>query len=212
MVVGVGADHLGPLREADTAVAENGVKISEGSEGAVGQRLIGEGPQTLGRLEFRGVGGQGHQFNPLGDTEVRAGMPARLVEGKQDVLIRTGSDLAGKVGEREIEGGGADGGQEEPVGPPTGRMEEGVHVQPLIALADHGEGAAAFGSPDAAQDRFEPDPVLVRGPDFNRPLRHGSSPRRYERREVCLKAACAAGSARSCRGRGTRELWPKRCK
>ena len=84
-----------------------------------------------------------------------------------------------------------------------GGMDEGVHIEPLVLLLDWSHRPGAFGCPDPTQDRFEPDPVLILGPGFHSYARQRLLPFRYQVGEVCLKAACAAGSASSDRGRGT---------
>src|SRR3954468_21746400 len=55
--------------------------------------------------------------------------------------------------------------------PIQGRLHERGHVQPLVAVVTQRDGALAFGGPDAAQDRPQPDAVLIRGPDLDRFVR-----------------------------------------
>src|SRR3954452_21170965 len=51
------------------------------------------------------------------------------------------------------------------------RLDEGGDVQPLIAVMAKRDGPLAFGRPDPAQDRLQPDAVLVGRPDFDRRVR-----------------------------------------
>jgi len=48
---------------------------------------------------------------------------------------------------------------------------EGGHIKPLVAVVTKSDGPLAFGCPDAADDRLQPDAVLVRGPDLDRFVR-----------------------------------------
>ena len=41
----------------------------------------------------------------------------------------------------------------------------------MVAVVAEGDGPLAFGRPDAAQDRFQADAMLVDGPDLNRLVR-----------------------------------------
>src|SRR5215212_1801495 len=47
------------------------------------------------------------------------------------------------------------------------RLDEGGHVQPLIAVVTEGDGPLPLGRPDPAQDRLQPDAVLVGRPDLD---------------------------------------------
>src|SRR3954453_7182481 len=85
-----------------------------------------------------------------------------------------------------------------------GRLHEGDHVEPLEAVVAGRARALAFRRPDAAEDRLQPDAVLVRGEDFDdlagmlRRLLSGSGG------ELFLNASCSSAVARSgCSGRGT---------
>src|SRR5882724_5522970 len=46
-------------------------------------------------------------------------------------------------------------------------MIHNIHIHPLVAWSDHGPNAAAFAGPDPAQDRLEPDAMLILTPQFN---------------------------------------------
>src|SRR3954468_22503571 len=51
------------------------------------------------------------------------------------------------------------------------RLHEGGDVQPLVAVVTQRDRPLAFGRPHPAQDRLQPNAVLVRGPDLNRFVR-----------------------------------------
>ena len=42
-----------------------------------------------------------------------------------------------------------------------------IEIHPLIARSDHSPYPGSFSRPDAAQDRFETDAVLILAPEFN---------------------------------------------
>src|SRR4051794_806654 len=51
------------------------------------------------------------------------------------------------------------------------RLHESGHVQPLVAVVAGRGGAPPFGRSDPADDRLQPNAVLIRGPDLNRLVR-----------------------------------------
>src|SRR4051794_38639074 len=51
------------------------------------------------------------------------------------------------------------------------RLDEGGDVQPLIAVMAKRDRPLTFGRPDPAQDRLQPDAVLVGRPDLDRLVR-----------------------------------------
>src|SRR5690348_6389357 len=84
------------------------------------------------------------------------------------------------------------------------RLHEGDHVEPLEAVVAGRARSLALGRPDAAEDRLQPDAVLVRGEDLDnlagmlRRLLGGSGG------ELFLNASCSSAVARpGCSGRGT---------
>ncbi len=77
----------------------------------------------------------------------------------------------------------------------------------------HGARATALLGPDAAVGSLLPEAGLVLEPDLDpllRMRRKGLLNGLYE--PPLLKAACAAGSALGCTGRGTRFEKPRRCR
>src|SRR3954465_1744016 len=55
--------------------------------------------------------------------------------------------------------------------PIQGWLDEGGNVEPLVAVVAERDGPLTLGRPDPAQDRLQPDAVLVRGPDPDRRVR-----------------------------------------
>ena len=65
----------------------------------VGQRLVDQGPEMLGRLEFGGIGRQELEADAVGNRQILGDMPAGAIEHEHDDLVRSGSDLAGERGQ-----------------------------------------------------------------------------------------------------------------
>ena len=154
-----------------TALGDDVLKIGKGREMPVGKRLIQNRPEVLGGLKLGGVWGQVDGPDPVRHGQVGRGVPAGVVELKHDDAIPSRPSLAGKQGQQR--------GKERlghpvryvPEGLAGDRLHEGGDVQPLIAVMAKRDGPLAFGRPDPAQDRLQPDAVLVRGPDLNRLVR-----------------------------------------
>src|SRR3954470_9567764 len=55
--------------------------------------------------------------------------------------------------------------------PIQGRLDEGGHIKPLVAVVAEGDGTLTLGGPHPPDDRLQPDTVLVGRPDFDRLVR-----------------------------------------
>jgi hypothetical protein len=150
------------------------------------------------------------QMHPCWYMDLGADMPAGTVEHQDHLLARPCADRLGKFGKGERECGNRHGWQQQPPRPAGAWMHEAVELAPLVAMLHHGLGTLAARAPDAAQDGCEANTVLGGRPQRHRILRIGLLHRLHYGREVCLKAACAMGSACAWRGRGTFEVHPKR--
>ena len=76
------------VREDAAAVAQPSFQMLDRVERLVGECLVAERPQMLGRLHLGRVGWLELEDDAVGDLEVGAGMPAGTVEGEQDDLCR----------------------------------------------------------------------------------------------------------------------------
>src|SRR5215216_6376942 len=85
------ANGLCLLGQLAAALAESSRQLRERLEVLVGQRLIAEFPEVLGRLQLGRVGWQGDQLDPFGALHLRARVPPRSVQHQEDAL--PGSDL-----------------------------------------------------------------------------------------------------------------------
>jgi len=82
MKEGVRADDLRLVLQHDTTLDLSLFQIVKGAEQAIGDTLVGEWPQALTGLQFRGVGWQIEQVDALGHHELLAAMPACLIENQ----------------------------------------------------------------------------------------------------------------------------------
>src|SRR4051794_16367051 len=90
-----------------------------------------------------------------------------------------------------------------PEGLARGRLHEGGDVQPLVAVVTQCDRPLTFGRPHPAQDRLQPNAVLIRGPDLDRRVRVLGSRRSDGRLQLFLNASRSSGVAEAgWRGRG----------
>jgi hypothetical protein len=153
--------------EHATALGDDLLEIGKRREVLVGERLVEDGPKVLGGLKLGRVWGQVDEPEALGHDQVGRGVPAGAVEQKHDDALASRPGLAGKQRQQRGEEWLGDPVRHIPEHLAGDRLHEGGHVQPLIAVVAQRDGPLTFGRPHPAQDRLQPDAVLVRGPDFD---------------------------------------------
>src|SRR3954452_14130595 len=99
MEVGVRSEDGGI--ELATALGDGGAEVVERGEMPIGDWLIHQRPEMLGRLEFGGIGWQEDQADPLGDGQAFGSMPAVVVEHEDDAAVAAGPGLA-REGDQEL--------------------------------------------------------------------------------------------------------------
>jgi hypothetical protein len=149
-------------------LAEDFGEILETVEGLVGDRFVGEGPKALGRLELGRVGRQITRMEPFRKLEIFAVMPAGIVEQQDGRLVFAKRALLGEAIEDRLEQGDVDRVGNPPHHFAGGRPDEGIEVEPFVLVAAHRHGPLSFLGPDAANDRLQPEAMLVESPDFER--------------------------------------------
>jgi hypothetical protein len=90
-------------------------------------------------------------------------VPAGVVEHEQDDAVRSGACLAGEEGKHIFEVLFGDAGGQVPEALPGLGRDKGGDVEPLEAVVPDGQWPRRPRRPDAAQDRLQPDAVLVGG-------------------------------------------------
>ena len=87
--------------EDPAALGDGSFEISEGREVPIGERLIQNRPEVLGRLQFGRVPGQVDEPDPVRNSQVRRGVPAGVVEQKRDHALASCPGLAREQQRRE---------------------------------------------------------------------------------------------------------------
>lgn len=136
-------------------------------EDAIGKRLIGERPEAFSRLQLGRVGWQKEQMKPLRNHQIPTFVPAGLIKHQENVLVWPNLLFLCESGQREGEGSSVDGGHEQPTRLSALWLDKPIEMHPLIPLADHRSHSASLACPNAAQDGFEPDAMLILTPEFN---------------------------------------------
>jgi hypothetical protein len=199
----VGVRLEGSRIELATAFGEDGAEVVQRGDMPIGDRLIHQRPEMLGRLEFGRVGRQEDEADPLGDGQVLGAMPAGVVEHEDDAALAAGAGLTGEEGEQFGEEGLGETAAEIPERLAAGRLHEAGEVEPLVAVVAKGDRPLTDGRPDPAADRLQAKAVLILRPNLNRPVGMRRFGRSDSGIEPPLKAArCSGVAARGCRGRG----------
>ena len=167
MEAGRRTDEIGPRLQGG-AVGELGVfEVLDAGEMLVDECSVGQGPEMFGGLQFGRVRGQKEQVDVLGDPEVDAGMPARPIEHQHDLLGGTGSRLASELGQLHLKHRDAHGGGQMKERPTGGGMDEADEVAPGKAVLHHCHWPLTDRRPDAPQERFQADAMLIGRPQLH---------------------------------------------
>ena len=97
----------------------------------VGERLVDQGPEVLGRLEFGGIGRQELEVDAFGNNQIRGDVPTGAIEHEHDQIVRSGADLTGEGGQDLAEHRRVDRLGEEPDHLAGGRPHEAEDIEPL---------------------------------------------------------------------------------
>lgn len=162
------ANALGLGLYETAALALDLLEVIQGGEGPVEQRRVGQGPQAFGRLQFRGVGGQEGQSDALGHVKIGAGMPPRIVEHEQDMMLGTSPHLTRKRRQDLREARGVDGGQQQPAGGTRRGTDKAIEIEPFIPLMHRSDGTRAPSCPHPSPERFQADAMFVKRPERQR--------------------------------------------
>lgn len=88
MEEGAGADHFGLFHQSHAAIADRLVEALDVFEAAVGERLVDELPEMLGRLQFGAVSGLEDQPDSFGHIDVFRTVPAGLIDLQHEGACR----------------------------------------------------------------------------------------------------------------------------
>jgi hypothetical protein len=181
--------HFRPRLQRSAALRRGRLECFDVTQMASRQGLIGQRPQTFRRRPFGRVRGPEVQRDARRHLHLRAHMPARPVEHEEDRLTLSGAKGMGKLGERDHKRGTRPGGQEQPPRPARARRHEGREIAPLVAMLHNRLWARSAWTPNAAEAGFEPEAVVVGGPQLHLLLRVRLLQGMHYGREGFLKAA-----------------------
>ncbi len=138
----------------------------EAVEGLVGDWFVSERPKALGGLKLGGVGRQIARMEPVWNLEILAVMPSGIVEQQDGGIVFIKRALLGEGIEDGLEQGDVDRVGDPPFHLAGGRSDEGIEVEPFVLVAARRHGPPALFGPDPANDRLQPEAMLVESPDF----------------------------------------------
>jgi len=165
------ADEIRPLLEGGAAGELGVFEVLDAGEVLIDEGGIGQRPQVLRRLQFRGIGRQKEQMHLLGmrgHPQLDAGgLPAGPIEDEHDLFGGTGPHLARERGQfhlkdRDTAGGGQRGQMKDR--PTGGGMDTADEGAPGEAVLHRGGGALPDWRPDPPEQRLQTDPLVVGGP------------------------------------------------
>jgi len=181
--------------ENATALGHDVLEISQRPEVVVGEWLIEDGPEVLSRLKLGRVRGQVDGPDPIRDGQVGRGVPAGAVEPEHDDAIPSRPGLTRKQRQQRRKERLGDAVRDGPEGLAGDRLHEGGDVQPLVPVVAERDRPLTFGRPYPADDRLQPEAVLIRGPDLDRLVRVLGSRLSDGLLELFLNASCSSGVA-----------------
>ena len=91
-------------------------------------------------------------------------MPARLIEHQGNVFVGPEVVLLGEGRESQLKGLHIDARHQQPGSATALWLHKAVHIHPFIALLHYSGDLAPFFAPHSAQDRFEPNAMLIAAP------------------------------------------------
>jgi hypothetical protein len=202
MVAHTAGDLMDLVGEPAAALVQDVFQLVHGLDGAIGNGLAKEGPESLRWLELGGIGREEQQTEALGKSEVLAHVPAGPIDHQQDPLVRTQPQALGEQLECDLEDGRVDRRQEQPEHLACGRSHEAEDIEPLVATATQRNRTLTTQGPDATDNGNQPEPRLVLGPELDFCLGVSPSFGGQLVGEFFLKDSCSPESASTCRGRG----------
>ena len=161
------ADEIAASLEGDTTARLRVFQLVEIGDMTVDQHCVGQRPQVLGGLQLGRVRWQEEQVDVLGHPQAHAGMPPGLVEHEHELLVGSRSRLLCEGGQLDLKEVDTHGGGEMEERPAGGGMGKADQSAPGEAMLDEGVRARTGRRPDAAQQRLEPNAMLVGHPQFH---------------------------------------------
>jgi hypothetical protein len=140
---------------------------------AIDQHGVGQRPQMLGRLELGRVRREKQQVHMVRRLQTLGAVPARSIQHQHDLLLRAGLCLPSESSELRLEERDAHARRQMKQRPSRRRLHKAHQIAPLIAMLDRSQRTLLLDTPDLVQKGFEPNAVLVYGPELDGGLREG---------------------------------------
>lgn len=165
---GGGADEVATALEGDATPGLRLFQLVEIGEVAVDEDGVGEWPEMFGGLKLGGIRRQEEQVDVVGHAQFDARVPASAIQHQHDLLVGSGPRLLGESSELDLEDLDTHIRGEVEKGATRGGMDEADEVAPGEAvLYDGVESRTATRRPDAPEQRFEANSMLVGGPELD---------------------------------------------
>lgn len=191
----MGGDELAILVEETAALGEDCVQGFDRCEVAIDDRFVDEWPEVFGRLQFRRIGRQVDEADAVRHREAGFGVPSGSVEHQDDDAFAPCADRAGEVREQPFEERLVNAVRQIPDGLAAGRLHERRDVEPLIAMMPRRDRPLADRRPNAAMDRLQAEPMLIRRPHLDRLVGMPAGFLDQYVGELFLKASSSSGVA-----------------
>jgi hypothetical protein len=161
------ADLLDSVAEHADPRSQGSLQLAQGLKDAIRYGLVDQRPQMLRGLQFGRVGRERNQGDSLGHLHGRLQVPAGLVQDQQNAFSPTRPLFFGEGVEQQLEDGRIQLRDEPKGGRPLLGTDEGDDVGPLIAPPHRADRALSAQRPEHAQDRNQPEAMLVFGPELD---------------------------------------------
>ena len=133
----------------------------------IGDGGIGQGPQSLGGLQFWRIGGEGDPLETSGPPFIVTDMEARPVLDHNHMVVRTRPHTVRKRCHDCLVGSLTHLWHQPEAAFTAFGTDESLEVEPFVARLYRTDQRLSGRCPDAAQDRLQADPVFVHGPEGN---------------------------------------------
>ncbi len=143
------------------------VEIVEAVECLVDDWFVSERPKALGRLKLGRVGRQITRMEPVWKLEILGVMPSGIVEEQDGGIVFSNRALLDEGIDDGLEQGDVDRVGYPPFHVTGGRPDEGIEVEPFVFVVARRHGPPPLLGPDPANDRLQPEAMLVESPDFD---------------------------------------------
>ena len=171
MEVGVAFDDVTILIEETALCGDGSVEVIDRCKMLVGERLVDKRPEVLGGLEFRTSGWLIDEPDAIRDRQVLRAVPSCVIELQDNDAIAPSAGLACEGVEQFGKERLVDSVRQIPDRLSARGRDEAGDVEPFVAVVTERDRPLADRRPNPSMDRLQTEPMLIRGPDFDRLVR-----------------------------------------